>query len=237
MKQTWSIVVFCYNEAGTVRDVIARTADLFDAHRPGLYEIIVVDDGSRDGSKEEIDAIAAERPDAVKVVRHEVNKGIGETLRDGYRAAQNENLTAVPADGQFDINELIPHLVLEPHTFVSFYRKENQVYTAFRTVLSAANKFINRILNGINLKDVNWVKIYKTAEIKSFDWKLHSSLIESELCAKLLIKGERAVEVVSVYHPRVSGQSKGASLRVVLQALLETVKLVWTVQLFRLRKH
>ncbi len=235
MKQSWSIVVFCYNEVGTIRDLIERIVVMFDAHLPHLYEVVVVDDGSTDGSLEEIQSALNARPDVVKLVLHEKNKGIGETLRDGYMACKNENITAVPADGQFDIQELLPHLIVPAHSFVSFYRRENVTYTAFRTILSAVNKYINSILNGIRLRDVNWVKIYKREVITSFPWHMHSSLIESELCAKLLIRGDRAIEVKSIYHPRVSGKSKGASLRVVMQALLETAKLVWSVQLFRWR--
>lgn len=229
--------MFCFNEAGTVKELIEQIIRQFDMHRKGLYEIVVVDDGSNDGSYEEIRAAASARPDVVHVLRHDSNAGIGETLRDGYRATRNENISAVPADGQFDITELIPHLNIEANTFISFYRRENAEYSSFRTTLSAINKYINRILNGIKLKDVNWVKIYKREEIISFPWYLHSSLIESELCAKLLIKGSRAVEIVSVYHPRRSGTSKGASLRVVRQALFETAKLVWVVARFRIARR
>lgn len=233
MKQSWSIVVFCFNEAGMVGEILNLIVRQFDEHRRNLYEIIVVDDGSTDGSYEVIAAAKRARPDVIKIIRHEKNLGIGLALRHGYEAAKNENLTAVPADGQFDVQELIPHLNIENNTFISFYRLENIQYSSFRNALSAANKYVNKVLNGIELKDVNWVKIYKRESIRSFPWKLNSSLIESEICAKLLLRGEKAIEVLSYYHPRQSGKSKGASPPVILQALQETPKLIWAVRDFR----
>ena len=232
-SQSWSVIVFCYNEAGTVVNVIDQIEKLLDANRRGLYEIIVVDDGSTDGSTEKINAAKKTRPDVIRVVFHERNLGIGRTLIDGYKAAKNENVIGVPAVGQFNVQEMVPFLDVEEGTFVSFYRLETQ-YTTFRTILSAANKYVNKI-NGIDLKDVNWVKIYKRKEITAFPWKLHSNLIESELCAKLLLRGNRSIEVLSYYHPRRSGKSKGASVRVVVQAVRETLKLIFVVREFKHR--
>lgn len=232
-KQSWSIVVFCFNEADAIEGVLDRIVRTFDEHRKNLYEVIVVDDGSTDASYEKIQTVARTRPEIFRVIRHEKNLGIGPTLIDGYRAAEKENLTAVPADGQFDVRELLPYLNIDEGTFVSFYRLENVQYSTFRSLLSAANKWLNRYFNGIELKDVNWVKIYKRKAITAFPWKLSSSLIESELCAKLLLCGERAIEVLSYYHPRQTGKSKGGSLTTVVRALRETPKLIWAVQNFR----
>ena len=224
MKQSWSVVVFCFNEAGTIKELVDRIVDFFEIHRKGLYEIIIVDDGSTDGSHEKIRKAAQKQGKTMRIIRHEKNLGIGEALRDGYAAARNENVTAVPADGQFDI---------EPDTFISFYRRENVEYSSFRTTLSVVNKYINRVFNGIELKDVNWVKIYKREAITAFPWKLRSSLIESEICAKLLLTHNRAIQVLSYYHPRKAGTSKGASLRIIAQALRETPKLLFAVHTFR----
>lgn len=232
-NQGWSIVVFCYNEVGMVAELLERITRLFDEHRSKRYEVIVVDDGSADSSYEKITAFAQRRGDVVRVIKHEKNLGIGPTLIDGYRAAKNENLTAVPADGQFDVRELLPYLDIEDGTFVSFYRLENVQYSTFRSLLSAANKWVNRYINGIELKDVNWVKIYKRKAIMAFPWKLSSSLVESEICAKLLLCGVRPVEVLSYYHPRQSGMSKGASLTTLFRALREVPKLIWAIQTFR----
>jgi acetyltransferase-like isoleucine patch superfamily enzyme len=226
MNQSWSIVVFCFNEVGTVAQVIKDTIALFDEHRRGLYEVLVVDDGSDDGSSGKIEGLAKGRPDVVRVIRHEKNEGIGGALRSGYRASLNENVCAVPTDGQFDVHELLPHLNIDEKTFVSFYRVENKQYSTFRKILSAANRHINAMLFGVYLRDVNWVKIYKTRAIQDFPWHLQSSLIVSEICAKLLRRGYRVIEVPSHYYPRKGGKTKGASLRAIIYAGRETLKLI-----------
>ena len=86
---------------------------------------------------------------------------------------------------------------------------------------------------GMRMRDVNWVKAFKTEKIRSFDWKLTSSLIESELCSKLIAKGNTVVEVDSIYHPRLAGVSKGASVKIVIQALKETLKLIFIIFFFK----
>lgn len=89
---------------------------------------------------------------------------------------------------------------------------------------------------GIYLRDVNWVKIYKRGALINLDLKLQSSLIESEICSKLLITKHKVTESVSIYHQRKFGKSKGASAKIVWQALKETLKLIFVIFLFRLKK-
>lgn len=231
--QSWSIIIFGYNEGATLESVCTAVVEMFLSRNRSLFEVIIVDDGSTDNSHAVIVKLKEKYPDHVKAILNPTNFGIGRTLRAGYENARNENVCAVPADGQFDVNELVPHLDFGAHTIVSFYRKENLHYTSFRNVLSLFNKKVNEWFLGIRMRDVNWVKAYKTSEIKSFEWKVTSSLIESELCAKLIVKGNTVTEVVSQYHPRRAGESKGASLKIVIQALRETLKLVFILRNFR----
>lgn len=238
MKQTtqsWSIIIFAYNEAGTLSSVIESVERFFETIQCAKNEIIIVDDGSTDNCGEIVRKAAESLPN-VKAVCHPQNLGIGRALLSGYTAVQYENVSAVPGDGQFDLAELIPYANIPSKTFVSFYRKENVIYSRGRNFLSFVNRKLNAALLGLKLRDVNWVKIYKQAELEKLDLRMKSSLVESEICAKLLLRKNKLIESESVYHPRKAGQSKGASLHVVLQAALETLKLVCVANLYRLKR-
>lgn len=234
-SQTFSIIIFCYNEVDTVSAVIDSAFNFIETINSSNSEVIVVNDGSLDGSEKSIDQSKQKYPQ-LKLITHPENKGIGEALRSGYFNATKENVVAVPADGQFDLKEMIPFATVPAKTFISFFRKENTVYSIRRNFLSLLNKKVNQYLLGITLKDVNWVKIYKLNEVKAVHPKIHSSLIESEICSKLLLSGNTVIETSSVYHSRMAGVSKGASLKIVLKALRDILKLVAVITLFRFRK-
>ncbi|MFN3851092.1 MAG: glycosyltransferase family 2 protein [Spirosomataceae bacterium] len=232
-KQTWSVIVFCYNEAETVRKVVLHTREVLEKIA-STYEIVIVDDGSDDGSRKVVEQLSKE-VDFVRAVIHETNLGIGKALRSGYDNVQYENVCAVPADGQFDVEELLVHEHIPANTFISFYRKENTTYTLARNALSYFNRKLNLFINGFDLKDVNWVKVYKNQNMKQIcPYEIESSLIESEICAKLLRSGCKVNEVKSKYLPREAGVSKGASWKIVRQAMKDTLFL--TVVLWKFRK-
>ncbi|MGB3946818.1 MAG: glycosyltransferase family 2 protein [Bacteroidia bacterium] len=235
--QSWSIIIFCYNEKGNVSNVIKNCITVLQKLSTSR-ELIIVDDGSTDGSIDEIkDEISKTPTEKIKLIQHPVNQGIGMALKTGYAIASNENVCAVPADGQFDINELLPFTTIQNNSFISFYRKENQSYSLARNILSLFNKLFNKLLLGINFKDINWVKIYKTEIIKELDLQLNSSLIETEICAKLVAKKHTFIEVESKYLNRKNGVSKGASWKIVSKVLAELVKVYLSVLAFKRKKQ
>ena len=232
--QSWSIIIFCYNEVNTISQMIDKCYATIQNMGVNDYEIIVVDDGSSDGSKSKIIKQQVTYPDLI-VKFHAKNLGIGHALRTGYATAKNENICAVPADGQFDLDELIPFSEIIGNTIISFYRKENTTYNFFRNSLSKANKQINLWLNGFELKDVNWVKIYKNEGIQKMSLEIESSLIESEICAKFLLMKYEVKEVESKYLQRNFGVSKGSSLKIISQAMRDTLYLWQVLRRFKNR--
>ncbi len=235
MNQSWSIIVFCFNEAATVGNVIDHAAEILARISPDESEIIVVDDGSTDDS---FHVIEQERQlhSSLKIIRHDRNKGIGEALLSGYRLARCENVCAVPADGQFDIAELLRTPAMPDGAIISFCRESRDSYSLYRRFLSFANRLVNSML-GVRLKDVNWVKVYKTESLKNLDLRLRSSLVESEICAKLLFLGFRVLECPSIYHKRSSGSSKAATSKSLRRVIFETFKLPYVIARFKMKSY
>lgn len=94
-----SVIVLAYDEAENVPAVLAELVAWLRAHEPRA-EIVLVDDGSRDGTAE----VAARALEGFphRIVRHEINRGIGAALKTGVRAAGGEWITFLPADGQIE---------------------------------------------------------------------------------------------------------------------------------------
>ncbi len=229
--QTWSVGVLCYNEAGSLEHVVGQLREVM-RQITNTFEIVIVDDCSTDGSGAIAEKLALQYPE-VRLVAHETNKGIGGALKSIYDNSKYENIAFIPGDGQFDVTEYLPYADVPAGHFISFYRKENTSYSVFRNILSLFNKKLNKIFIGIDLRDVNWTKIYKKADIDRLDLQLTSSLIESEICAKLMFLGVKVIEVESKYLPRTYGESKGSSFAIVKKALKDTRVLISIMRKFR----
>jgi len=231
-KQSWSVGITCYNEEATIEKVALQLIDVL-SQIASHYEIIIVDDCSTDNSKSLVEKLVAEHPQ-IKAIYHEVNQGIGRTISDVYFNSKYENLTYVPGDAQFDAEELLLVGFIEEKTYISFYRrKQNMAYSNFRSFMSFLNKSVNSFFIGLDLKDVNWVNVYKREEIENLNIQIRSSIIVSEICAKLNLIGYKAIEIESIYHPRIYGKPQGASLKNIIDVGFETLKLISILHKFR----
>ncbi len=232
--QSWSVIVLCYNESGNIARVIREIQEVLKILAPKENEIVLVDDGSSDNSPEIIEEMLQDASNNnINFIKHPVNLGIGEALHSGYKNAQYENVVILPGDGQFDARELIPYKSLPENTLVSFYRKENTIYSVARNVLSLINKKLNEWFLGLALKDVNWVNVYKNQVVKTLDLEIRSSLVESEISSKLIYLGHEVIEVESKYLPRQAGISTGSSFKIVKQAILDIMRLILVFRRFK----
>jgi glycosyltransferase involved in cell wall biosynthesis len=229
-KISLSLVIFCYNEAGN----IGRVIDLCQKLLPEIssdFELIVVNDGSSDSTAAEVTAKLAHFP-RLRLISHETNKGIGNALRTGYAASIKEYVCAIPGDNQFDLDLLKEVKPFDDSTYYAFYRI-NTGYSTYRKILSWGNRLFNQHVLGIFLRDVNWVKVYRLSQLRSIQPRLTSSLVESEICAKLYRKGVRPIEMPTNYLQREFGTPKGGGWKTLSLAIRDMSKLVWEVYRFR----
>ncbi|MDQ6709842.1 MAG: glycosyltransferase family 2 protein, partial [Candidatus Dormibacteraeota bacterium] len=99
-----SAVLPAYNEEANLEEVVRRTAEAL-AGCARVSEIIVVDDGSQDGSAAVLDRLKTTYP-TLRVVRHPQNRGYGAAVRSGFNAARYSWVFMMDADNQFDPNDL-----------------------------------------------------------------------------------------------------------------------------------
>ncbi|MEX0812896.1 MAG: glycosyltransferase family 2 protein [Chitinophagales bacterium] len=221
-----SLIIFCYNESGNIRNVINNALKIIPSISSS-YEILVVNDGSVDGTADIIDGLS-ESHESIKTIHHSKNLGIGMALLSGYKAAQKEYICAIPGDGQFDLEELREVKPFTNNTYYSFYRPKTN-YNLYRRILTWLNRLYNQHILGIYLRDVNWIKIYRKDQIDTVDPKLKSSLVESEICARLFKKGILPIEIPSKYLDREYGDAKGGSFNILIKVIPETIELFWAI--------
>jgi len=235
-NQSWSIIILCFNEEACIKKVIDDSLQTLKEISKNAGELIIVNDGSKDHSHQIITE-SIKGHSNIKYIIHKKNKGIGESLHSGYSKAEEENVVMVAGDGQFDVRELIPHKNIPSNSFVSFYRVNNLIYNKRRKILSSINRTLNKYLLGLQLRDVNFTKVYKSSIIKKLNLKTRSSLVESEICAKLSLLGQEAIEVESEYQYNLGGNDTGASVKIIKQALWDLPRLIWVCLIFRLKNR
>ena len=107
-RLSFSIVVPLFNEEANVRTLIRRIFDIVGT-RSEFRELVLVDDGSLDRTAEYVEAEASEEP-RIRLIRHEVNRGLGGAIRTGLRHATGELVLYTDADLPFDFSH-IPNLI------------------------------------------------------------------------------------------------------------------------------
>lgn len=219
-----SLVFPMFDEEANVGPLLASALEL----APRLandFEIIVVDDGSRDGSAAVVEAQRRLDP-RVRLLRHPTNIGYGAALRSGLRASRGDLVFFTDADLQFDLRE-IENLLAHVHDFdiVAGYRAPRRDPWR-RRGLAFGWGLLVRALFGLRVRDIDCAfKVFRRPVLDALPIASIGAFVNTELLLRARGKGFRVHEVPVTHHPRIAGRAKGASPRVVLRALLELATL------------
>jgi glycosyltransferase involved in cell wall biosynthesis len=215
-----------YNEEGNIDQAVASALAAL-APVSDRYEVIVVDDGSRDRTRTIADRLAAANP-LVRVIHHSFNRGYGAALRSGFQAATYSLVVLADGDNQFDLGELsILVRALEGFDVVSGYRITRRD-PAIRRLYAFLYNRLARLLFDIPVRDVNCgFKIYRRDLLERLLPQLRSTgaLINVEMLARARKLGARVTEVGVHHYPRETGRPTGGNPAVILRAFRELLRL------------
>jgi glycosyltransferase involved in cell wall biosynthesis len=189
------------------------------------HEVIVVDDGSHDGTAE-LGARLAQTHTSVRLVIHLSNRGYGAAVRTGIGLATMPYVLITDADLQFDLGEA-ERLVarLEGADVVVGHRLRRNDPAGRRSAASAWNALVCS-LYGLDLQDVDCAfKLFPRELIQGLDLDSNGALFSTELLVKTLGTGARIAEVGVHHYPRTAGRATGGNPRVVARAFRELARL------------
>jgi glycosyltransferase involved in cell wall biosynthesis len=227
-----SLVLPAFNEEENIGEV-TRQALAALPRFADTFEIIVVDDGSRDRTADIATAIA--RQDSrVRVIRHHRNRGYGAALVTGFNATTGDYVMFMDGDRQFDINDLRLLTPFAPdYDIVAGFRMERNDPLHRRVFAETFNVAV-RVLFGVHMRDIDCAfKLFRGDLLRSLPLSAPGALINTEIQAKARRQKARVQQVGVHHYPRVAGSPTGGNPRVILRAMRETLVLWWKMRFYR----
>jgi glycosyltransferase involved in cell wall biosynthesis len=221
-----SLVIPAFNEAmviaQAIREAESTLAPLFDA-----FEVLVVDDGSRDDTARKVERCLPESPHT-RLLRHPTNRGYGAALRTGFEAARFDLVAFTDADCQFDLADLsrLAALTAE-YPIVAGYRADRKDPWRRRFFSWGYNR-LARTLLGTRLHDVDCaLKVFRREVLADLMPESRGFFVNTEMMTRARQLGIALIEVPVIHRPRASGQSK-VSLREIPRTLRTLLGFWWS---------
>ena len=206
-----SVIIPCYNEKTTIEEIIRRVRAV-----NLVYEIIVVDDGSTDGTRDILAQIDCGTD--VKIILHDHNQGKGAAVRTGFKAAEGEVLLIQDADLEYDPREY-PTLLKPIEEGIAqvvygsrFLGGPRKAMFFWNMVANRMLTFTTNILYNSILSDMETCyKVFKADVVKNIPLRSRRFDFEPEVTAKVLKRGYRVYEVPISYNGREWNEGKKIS--------------------------
>jgi len=227
-----SIFFPAYNDSGTIASMVVSALVAARALTPD-YEVIVVNDGSRDGTPQILDELARIYPE-VRIVHHASNRGYGGALRSGFATAAKEYVFYTDGDAQYDPAEVaLLWQRLGPDVDLVNGYKIARSDPFHRIVIGRLYHHTVRRLFGLHVRDVDCdFRLMRRSIFDTVTLTKDSGVICLELMKKITDGGFRIAEVPVHHYHRAYGTSQFFNLRRIVRTGLDVLKL-WHLLVIR----
>ena len=220
-----SFITPVYNEEENIARMLANLFAVLNAHPEWCWEVVLIEDGSRDGTRIVLQSEVLKYPNT-RLIIHEQNQGYTQSLKDGLKAAHGRYLMYVGADEEFDSSE-IPDFVniflRDEADLVLGVRWQRNAYQLFRFFLSVIYIFTLNYLFKIRINDYNWSQAWSRKVLDRIDLTSKSLFVLPEIIVKAHDLGFRIKEIPSNHRGRQWGKSS-VNIKIMGFALLEGLK-------------
>ena len=217
-----------YNEEGNIKNTVEKAIPILK-NIASKYELLIVDDGSKDKTGEIADKLAEEYS-FIRVVHHHPNQGYGAALKSGFYNSKQEWIVFTDSDGQFDFSEVTRLIEKSGEADIVAGYRINRQDPLMRKIFGFGWTFLSRLLLDVGVRDVDCAfKLVKKKVIDTIP-KLQSTrggMISPELLGRAKKAGFKIVEVGVHHYPRKEGKQTGANLKVIFKSFMDLGKLWW----------
>lgn len=219
-----SVIFPAFNEEANIK----RTVESARAILPKIaeqWEIIVVDDGSKDATRDICDELIELYPE-VRAIHHPQNRGYGAALKSGILAAQSGLIFFTDSDGQFDLVELESLIRWsKDYDMVIGYRGKRQD-PPHRLLNAFGWNLLVRMVLGVKVRDIDCAfKLFRREVFDRIQIRSVGAMVNTEILAQATSLGMSMREIRVSHYPRKYGTPSGANLRVIAKAFRELVRL------------
>ncbi len=221
---TLSVFFPMYNERDNITVTLERALDVLPSLGFADFEILVIDDGSKDDSAQVVRQAAQHEP-RIRLVSHPRNLGYGAALRTGFTSARGDVVFYTDSDLPIDLGEVARALpLLEEADLVIGYRRR-RYDTPRRALYSKVYNQLMRLLFGVRVRDVNFsFKLVRRRVLDAIRLSASTVFIDGQLLAEAVRGGFRIAEMPIEYTPRRVGASSFDSLHAAWVTLVEMLR-------------
>jgi len=221
---TLSVIFPAYNEEDNIRHTVESARQVL----PKLaktWEIILVNDGSKDATTPICDELAAQYSE-VRAIHHAENKGYGAALKSGILEASNDFIFFTDSDGQFDLQELEQLIQWSSHYDVVVGYRAKRQDPPHRLINALGWKMLVRMVLGVKVRDIDCAfKLFHRSVFDRVQIRSVGAMVNTEILAQAMRFDMRIYEVPVSHFPRRHGKSSGANIRVIIKAFRELIRL------------
>jgi glycosyltransferase involved in cell wall biosynthesis len=227
MRPAVSIVIPAYNEEGNIVTVVREAAAALQRRGISEAEILLIDDGSRDGTGAAMRAVQ-DQLHGVRVIQHPVNRGLGAAIRTGLEASAGEAVFWVPGDGQYAVDEVLAALPLLSDAEVVVGLRSARGDVA-RGVISRCFHALILLLFRFDASRMSGIFVIRRSTLAQLQPRSADVFLNYEIPLLCIGSGYRLAQVDVSVRPRASGVSKVVNTRTI-------GRILWDMLCFRIMR-